>query len=118
MDCNVEKVRKELVDDPVGPNEECPFYPCHHEGQDCTFCYCPFYPCNDTEVGGRTVISRKGEPVWSCKGCHFFHTVEVSGYVHSKLRDKEFPDGADLDTLFADIKERFFYPEIERWSRF
>ena len=24
--------------------ENCPYYPCHSEGQSCDFCYCPFYP--------------------------------------------------------------------------
>lgn len=107
MECNINIVRKELANELVGSNVDCPYYPCHHEGQDCTFCYCPFYPCNDPEVGGKTVTSKRGEPVWSCKECHFLHTKMVSEYVHSRLRADDFPEGYDLDSLFREIKDRF-----------
>ncbi|MDP6613031.1 MAG: cysteine-rich small domain-containing protein, partial [Candidatus Hydrothermarchaeota archaeon] len=26
-------------------SEKCEYYPCHFQGQDCTWCFCPFYPC-------------------------------------------------------------------------
>ena len=57
-----------------GPNCECEFYPCHHEGQYCDFCYCPFYPCGDSTTGGSWI---KGKGVWNCKECHWLHTKEA-----------------------------------------
>lgn len=50
---------------------ECRYYPCHFEGQDCTFCYCPFYPCLIPETGGKL----KGN-VWSCMDCVWVHQRE------------------------------------------
>jgi len=47
---------------------DCKYYPCHYEGQDCTFCYCPLYPCKD-ETLGKWV---KGE-VWDCSDCTIMH---------------------------------------------
>lgn len=109
MECMRDVVLKELSIEPVGPCTDCNYYPCHHEGQDCTFCYCPFYPCNDPEVGGKEVISRKGAPVWSCKECHFLHTKEVSEYVHQRLRASGYDENTDLDSLFCEIKGMFLH---------
>lgn len=53
-----------------GPNMECEFYPCHFEGQNCTFCYCPFYPCGDSSTGGKWI---KDKGVWSCQDCDWIH---------------------------------------------
>ena len=47
--------------------------------------------------------------------CHFLHSKEVSEYVHHRLRLTGFDENTDLDSLFKDIKEIFFYPERERW---
>ena len=110
-------VLKELSIEPVGSCTDCAYYPCHHEGQDCTFCYCPFYPCGDTEVGGEMIISRKGEPVWSCMNCHFIHEKGAAEYVHHRLRVMGFDDDTDLESLFKHVKEVFFYPDRERWSK-
>ena len=117
LDCNREIVQKELSKEPVGSNRKCAYYPCHHEGQDCTFCYCPFYPCNDTELGGKEVTSRRGGTVWSCMGCHFMHDKDVTEYVHHRLRIIGFEEDTDLSQLLRDVKELFFYPDRERWSR-
>jgi Zn-finger protein len=58
-------------------NTSCDYYPCHHEVQDCTWCFCPFYPCGDDLTGGRMVISeRTGEDVWSCIDCTWVHREE------------------------------------------
>ena len=108
MDCMSDVVRKELKRGCIGSNTKCKYHPCHHEGQDCTFCYCPFYPCNDPEVGGEEIVSpKRGTPVWSCMNCHFIHTRPVAEYVFEKLKDSDFPDGVDLKGLFADVKSRF-----------
>uniref|UniRef100_A0A7C3M9A6 Cysteine-rich small domain-containing protein n=1 Tax=Archaeoglobus fulgidus TaxID=2234 RepID=A0A7C3M9A6_ARCFL len=55
---------------------ECPHYPCHYEGQDCSLCYCPFYPCLIYRLGGEIVVSSSGKYVWSCKDCHWIHEKE------------------------------------------
>ncbi|HTY46553.1 MAG TPA: cobyric acid synthase [Methanomassiliicoccales archaeon] len=78
------KVREEVKGGIAGPNRTCEYYPCHFEGQDCTFCFCPLYPCMDTELG-KMVIGRKGDPVWSCMECHFTHRGEVATDLKARL---------------------------------
>lgn len=118
MRCNREIVLSELSKPPVGSDTDCAYYPCHHEGQDCTFCYCPFYPCNDAQVGGREVISKKGIPVWSCKHCHIMHSKEPVEYVHRQLNIKGYGDDDELKSLFEDMKRLFFYPNRDHWESF
>ncbi len=60
-----------------GSNTECPYYPCHFEGQDCTFCFCPFYPCEDSRTGGNWIESSSGGQVWSCLNCNIVHEEKV-----------------------------------------
>lgn len=57
--------------------ETCEYYPCHFDGQDCTFCYCPFYPCQDERGGGKYIQSSKGGQVWSCVDCYIPHIPSV-----------------------------------------
>ncbi len=61
----------------MGSNKECAYYPCHFEGQDCTFCFCPFYPCEDERTGGTWVESSSGGQVWSCLDCDVMHQEDV-----------------------------------------
>ncbi len=56
----------------------CEYYPCHFEGQDCTFCFCPFYPCEDERTGGEFVQRSTGGRVWSCAGCDLIHQGEIA----------------------------------------
>jgi adenosylcobinamide hydrolase len=60
--------------------EECPYYPCHFEGQRCDFCYCPFYPCLDVGLGAWVESSTGGE-VWSCSNCRLLHEPEIADYL-------------------------------------
>ncbi len=60
-----------------GSNTECDYYPCHFEGQDCTFCFCPFYPCEDNLTGGNWVESSSGGQVWSCLKCTIVHQEKI-----------------------------------------
>ncbi|HUL62883.1 MAG TPA: adenosylcobinamide amidohydrolase [Methanocella sp.] len=59
---------------------KCPHYPCHFEGQVCTYCYCPLYPCEDPELG-KWIVSRRGPPVWTCKDCALLHERKVAAYL-------------------------------------
>ncbi|MGP3667942.1 MAG: cysteine-rich small domain-containing protein [Candidatus Bathyarchaeota archaeon] len=70
----------------TGPNTKCEYYPCHFEGQDCTWCFCPFYPCGDCSVGGEWIVSSnfKGK-VWSCTNCKWIHKPEVAGEVLKEI---------------------------------
>ncbi len=69
-----------------GRKGECEYYPCHFEGQDCTWCYCPFYPCLDNETGGKLKISsRTRREVWSCIDCRWIHEDEVARAVAGAL---------------------------------
>ena len=60
--------------------ENCPYYPCHFEGQRCDFCYCPFYPCGDESLG-QWQKSSNGARVWNCAGCTMIHEPEVTDYL-------------------------------------
>ncbi|MDD3406621.1 MAG: adenosylcobinamide amidohydrolase [Methanomicrobium sp.] len=51
--------------------DNCPYYPCHFNGQSCTLCYCPYYPCGDEELG-EWIDSSKNK-IWSCKKCLLNH---------------------------------------------
>lgn len=57
---------------------ECEYYPCHFEGQDCTFCFCPFYPCEDIRTGGKFIRRAAGGRVWSCEKCEIIHGAETA----------------------------------------
>lgn len=67
-------------------NRECKYYPCHFEGQDCTFCYCPFYPCLDEAKGEFIISKRCGKKVWSCKSCSWIHEEKISRAVSEELK--------------------------------
>jgi len=58
----------------------CPYYPCHFEGQCCDFCYCPFYPCGDEGLGQWSSGSN-GNKVWNCAGCALLHEQENANYL-------------------------------------
>ncbi len=60
--------------------ENCPYYPCHFEGQRCDYCYCPFYPCEDEELG-QYVTGSNGRRVWNCSRCVLLHTPEIADYL-------------------------------------
>ncbi|MHC1589597.1 MAG: cysteine-rich small domain-containing protein [Candidatus Hecatellaceae archaeon] len=62
-----------------GPNVGCEYYPCHFEGQDCTWCFCPFYPCRDPETGGEWIAGAYFQgKVWSSSKCNWIHRPEVA----------------------------------------
>ncbi|CAJ36196.1 adenosylcobinamide amidohydrolase [Methanocella arvoryzae] len=58
----------------------CKYYPCHYEGQDCTYCFCPLYPCEDPELG-EWIMSSSGCPVWGCKDCTLLHHPEAAKHL-------------------------------------
>ena len=60
--------------------EQCPYYPCHFEGQRCDYCYCPFYPCGDEELG-QYVTGSNGREVWNCSRCGLLHTPRIADYL-------------------------------------
>ncbi|MDF1532373.1 MAG: aminotransferase class I/II-fold pyridoxal phosphate-dependent enzyme [ANME-2 cluster archaeon] len=69
----------------IASRTNCEYYPCHFEGQDCTFCFCPFYPCLDERTGGHMVERRTGGEVWSCAGCDTVHRPEVANPILEAL---------------------------------
>ncbi len=80
----------------LGTKEECEYYPCHFQGQDCTWCFCPFYPCRDDKTGGKYVKSkRNGKDVWSCIDCHWIHKKDISEKVLVKM--KKLSDWTTID---------------------
>lgn len=71
----------------LGPDKKCKDYPCHFDGQDCTWCFCPFYPCEDESTGGGWTKDEwaGGEIVWGCKNCNWIHTSKVAKCVLSEF---------------------------------
>lgn len=65
----------------------CEYYPCHFEGQDCTFCFCPFYPCEDKRTGGEFVRKSTGGAVWSCAKCNLIHRGDIADKVLKALME-------------------------------
>jgi len=60
--------------------DNCPYYPCHFEGQSCDFCYCPFYPCRDVSLG-QWASGSNGCRVWNCARCTLLHEPAVAAYL-------------------------------------
>jgi adenosylcobinamide hydrolase len=60
--------------------ENCPYYPCHFDGQRCDYCYCPLYPCGD-EALGQWVESSTGDKVWNCARCALLHEPDTADYL-------------------------------------
>ncbi|NIA03127.1 MAG: threonine-phosphate decarboxylase, partial [Nitrospirae bacterium] len=73
----------------IASRTNCEYYPCHFEGQDCTFCFCPFYPCEDERTGGEMIERSTGGTVWSCAGCDHIHNPEVANQVLEALMVSE-----------------------------
>ncbi len=91
-----------------GPNYECRYYPCHFEGQDCTFCFCPFYPCFIYDLG-YIKKTTKGY-VWNCKDCHWIHEKEVVEEVLAELSGYSRQQLVEEDWLFFNrIVQKLYY---------
>lgn len=87
----------------------CEYYPCHFEGQDCTFCFCPFYPCLIYELGGYL----KDERVWSCQNCDFVHKKDVAErlkYIFSSYPRQVLVEADWI--FFNEILQEVFFGEI------
>jgi adenosylcobyric acid synthase len=99
------KVREEVEKGVIGPDEQCEHYPCHFQGQDCSFCYCPLYPCLDPDLG-KMVISRKGKEVWSCQDCYYVHRNDVAKDLMAALvlERQVPPDDPTVRKLKADLE--------------
>jgi threonine-phosphate decarboxylase len=65
----------------------CQYYPCHFEGQDCTFCFCPFYACEDERTGGKWIVASSGNKVWSCENCTYIHQSRLSRQILDMLME-------------------------------
>lgn len=109
MDCITKKVKEEVERGRIGPNLNCPYYPSHFYGQDCTFCYCPFYPCEDT-LFGKFKISKRGKDVWDCSDCLFIHRNEVAKFVMDSIREVGIDDCDDkiIKKIFNEAKKKLW----------
>jgi len=108
MKCIRKKVLEEFKQGWIGSNLECEYHPCHHKGQDCTYCYCPFYPCNDASLG--KAIDPDGKNIWDCSDCLFIHQKNVCEYVSSEVKRLGIkgPEDVRLKGLFEESKKRYF----------
>jgi adenosylcobinamide hydrolase len=79
--------------------KNCPYYPCHFEGQSCDFCYCPFYPCKDESLG-QWVSGSNGGRVWNCARCKLLHEPAVAGHL------KKYPVSSLNELVRVRKKER------------
>ncbi|MFO7968108.1 MAG: cysteine-rich small domain-containing protein [Archaeoglobaceae archaeon] len=117
---NVEDLRERTLvetfgalDGSYGPNYECKYYPCHFEGQDCSFCCCPFYPCLNYELGGELKQS-DGKYIWDCTNCWWIHEadnveeiiVSLSRFSRQKLIEE------DWKFYSATIQELYYGEEM------
>lgn len=101
------------LDGSYGPNYECKYYPCHFEGQDCSFCFCPFYPCLNYELGGELKQS-DGKYIWDCTNCWWIHEednveeiiVSLSRFSRQKLIEE------DWQFYSATIQEIYYGEEL------
>ncbi len=94
-----------------GPNYECRYYPCHFNGQDCSFCYCPFYPCLIYDLGGEIKVSSGGY-VWSCEKCRWIHEPENVENIILSLSRYSRQQLIEEDWLFYNrILQELFYGE-------
>lgn len=87
LQTNIEKAKEKGF---MGSNLACKYYPCHFNGQDCTFCFCPFYPCKDELTGGKWITGSSGNLVWSCLDCTLIHQPEVVKKLVPLLSEKGF----------------------------
>ncbi|WNY27393.1 aminotransferase class I/II-fold pyridoxal phosphate-dependent enzyme [Methanolapillus ohkumae] len=89
--------------------ETCEYYPCHFEGQDCTFCYCPFYPCKDERTGGTYVhSSKRNAKIWSCTDCYIPHITSVVEKLLDGLMEDE-----ETDKLLQKEWQEIILPILE-----
>ena len=104
-----EKTLMELFETLMGfEKDDCSYYPCHFEGQDCSFCFCPFYPCLIYQTGGEI----KGNAIWSCMKCSLIHKPEVVQELKSVLSSYPFQVLADGDwTFFNEILQEIIFGE-------
>lgn len=109
MDWVKEKVREELERGWIGPDEDCPYHPCHYRGQDCSYCFCPFYPCMDPRLGESLISSRSGKEIWSCVDCHLMHREGPCRYTATRVEELGIrdPDDPRLAEIFAEVLEKF-----------
>lgn len=90
----LQNVIEKASEEGIGGRKTCEYYPCHFEGQNCTFCFCPFYPCEDERTGGKWIQSSRGGKIWSCVDCHLVHKTETA----QKILDCLMQEG-DTDEL-------------------
>ena len=90
----LQHVIEKASEEGIGGRKTCEYYPCHFEGQNCTFCFCPFYPCENEKTGGKWIQSSRGGKVWSCVDCHLVHNKEIA----QKILDCLMQEG-DTDEL-------------------
>lgn len=85
----------------------CEYYPCHFEGQNCTFCFCPFYPCENECTKGKWITSSGGSKVWSCIDCHIVHNKEIARKILTTLMQK-----GDADELVKIAWKKVVEPSL------
>ena len=90
----LQHVIEKASEEGIGGRKTCEYYPCHFEGQNCTFCFCPFYPCENEHTGGKWIKSSRGGKIWSCSDCHLVHRTEIA----QKILDCLMQEG-DTDEL-------------------
>jgi len=75
----------EKRDEVIGAKTSCPYYPCHFDSQDCTFCFCLFYPCGDERLGH--YVKKGDEKVWSCMNCELVHKPEIAERLFRMMKE-------------------------------
>jgi L-threonine-O-3-phosphate decarboxylase len=74
----LQHVIEKATEEGIGGRKTCEYYPCHFEGQNCTFCFCLFYPFENELTGWKWIESSRGGRIWSCVDCHLIHNKEIA----------------------------------------
>ncbi len=90
-----------------GSDTSCEYYPCHFEGQDCTWCFCPFYPCLNLLMDGEFRRYRDGKLIWGCKNCEWIHIPENAEKVFNLLLDMDFDNACWVDLSMILLRARY-----------
>ena len=102
-----ENLRKALKTGLKGSDRACEYYPCHFEGQDCTWCFCPFYPCLNLLMKGEFRRYRDGTLIWGCKNCTWIHQPENAERIFDLLSDIDFGNATWTELSLILLKARY-----------
>lgn len=80
--------KKQITENNINKRISCQYYPCHFNGQDCTFCYCPYYPCLDERTKGKFILKKESK-IWDCSNCEIIHFPKISSKLTYEIMNEK-----------------------------